>query len=358
MRIALFGFPMTGKSTVFSLLTGLEAPSHAARGEVVVGVSKVPDPRLDRLSDIYRPKKHTPATVEYIDLAGIEKGEVATGLPIDKLRTADALAHVVRGFGDDDVHHVEDTIDPKRDWETMETELLLADHTVAERRIGRLEELVGKPNREDERRELELLRKCLDALERGEPLRNIDLSDEEQLRVRGFAFLTMKPLLVIVNADEADGALLDRGPEAFGLEEAAARPDTEVVAMSAKIEAEIAHLDRENAEEFRADLGITEPALDRVIRASYRLLGNISFFTVSEDECRAWTIRRGSSARGAGGAVHTDIERGFIRAETVAYDDLVTVGSWAACRDKGTVRIEGKDYVVRDGDVIDFRFNV
>jgi len=358
MRIALFGFPMTGKSTVFSLLTGLTPPAHAGRGEVFVGVAKVPDPRLERLIAMYGPKKETPATVDYIDLAGIAKGEAAEALPIDKLRTADALAHVVRAFRDDGLHHVEETVDPVRDWETMETELLMADHTVAQRRVEKLEELVTKPNRDDERRELELLRKCLGALERGEPLRNVDLTEEERRRVRGFAFLTMKPLLVIVNADESDGAMLDRGAEAFGLEEAASRPDTEVVAMSAKIEAEIAHLDREHAEEFRADLGITEPALDRVIRASYRLLGKISFFTVGEDECRAWTIRRGMNAREAAGAVHTDIERGFIRAETVAYDDLVAAGSWSACRDKGTVRVEGKDYIVQDGDVIDFRFNI
>jgi GTP-binding protein YchF len=358
MRIALFGFPLTGKSTVFSLLTGVEHAAHTARGEVSIGIAKVPDPRLDHLSSIYRPKKHTPATVEYLDLAGIEKGEAATALPLDKLRNADALAHVVRAFRDESVHHVEDSIDPLRDFETMETELLLADHTVAQRRVEKLEELIRKKNRDEEIRELELLRDCLAALERGVPLRNLELSDDQRRRVRGFAFLTMKPLLVIVNADEADVEMVDRGADAFGLSELAGRPEVEVVAMSAKIESELAHLEPAFAEALRADLRITEPALDRVIRASYRLLGSISLFTVGEDECRAWTIRRGMNARASAGAVHSDIERGFIRAAVVAYDDLAAAGSWSACRDNGTVRVEGKDYVVRDGDVVDFRFNI
>jgi GTP-binding protein YchF len=357
MRIALFGFPMTGKSTLFTLLTGVEPPAHATRGEAVPGIAKVPDDRLVRLEQMYKPKKFTPATVEYVDLAGVEKGEAAE-MPLDKLRTAEALAHVVRGFRDESVPHAEGTIDPLRDCDTMETELLLADHTIAEKRVKRLEEAVRKVHRDEERRELELLKRCLESLERGEPLRNVAFGEEEMRMLRGFTFLTLKPLLVIVNADESDAARLEEGAAGFGLADFATRPATEVVAMSAKIEGEIAQLDRADADAFRSDLGIREPALERIIRASYRLLGQISFFTVGDDEVRAWTIHDGTVAQRAAGSVHSDIERGFIRAELTAYDDLMVAGSWAACRDAGTLRLEGKEYAVKDGDVINFRFNV
>lgn len=358
MRIGLFGFPRTGKSTLFSLLTGAAPPHAGGREEARIGIARVPDPRLDRLSAMYRPRKTTPATVEYVDLHGVAKGEAAEALPLDQLRVADALAHVVRGFRDEAVPHVEGPVDPARDVATMETELVLADHTIAERRIEKLDLSVRKAHRDDDRKELDLLRKCLQALERDVPLRNLEFSEEETRRLRGFTFLSLKPLLVVVNADEADASLLAGGAPAFGLEAATARPSTEVVCLSARIEGEIAQLEADEASAFRAELGIAEPALERMIRASYRLLGCISFFTVGDDECRAWTIHRGTRARPAAGAVHSDMERGFIRAELVAYDDLVAAGSWAACRDHGTLRLEGKDYVVRDGDVINFRFGV
>ena len=358
MRIGLFGFPQTGKSTLFGLLTGAAVPAHGGRGEVPVGVAKVPDPRLTRLSSMYKPKKTTPATVEYVDLGGVQKGEAADVLPLDQLRTVDALAHVVRAFRDEAVPHVEGPIDPARDAATMETELLLADHTIAERRLEKLEQNIKKMNREEDKKELELLRRCLSTLESETPLRNLELAEDDEKRLRGYTFLTLKPLLLIVNADEGEAAKLKEGAAAFGLEEMARRPHTEVVALSARIEAEIGQLDAADAAAFMADLGIAEPALDRSIRASYHLLGRISFFTVGEDECRAWTLRRGTPARKAAGVIHSDIERGFIRAEVVAYDDLVAAGSWAACRDKGTLRLEGKEYIFQDGDVTNFRFAV
>jgi len=358
MRIGLFGFPKTGKSTLFSLLTGAPPPVHGAREEVRVGMARVPDPRLDRLAEMYHPKKFTPATVEYVDIVGVEKGEAAEALPLDQLRTADALAHVVRGFRDDAIPHAEGPPDPPRDVSTMETELILADHTIASRRIERLELALKKAQRDEDRKELELLRKCLESLEREVPLRNLDFPEEDRKRLRGFTFLSLKPLLVVVNADEADAKLLAGGASSFGLAGLEGKPATEVVALSARIEGEIAQLDPGDAAAFRAELGIAEPALDRMIRGSYQLLGRISFFTVGDDECRAWTIREGTPARSAAGAVHSDIERGFIRAELVAYDDLVAAGAWAACRDRGTLRLEGKDYLVRDGDVINFRFGV
>jgi hypothetical protein len=217
---------------------------------------------------------------------------------------------------------------------------------------------VRKTNVEEDRRELALFQRVLTLLESETPLRNESFSDDELRVLRGYTFLSLKPLLVVVNAGEEDASRLGSGAQAFGLGAIAERPRTEVVALSAKIEAEIAQLDTADAEAFMTDLAITEPALDRLIRASYRLLGAISFFTVGEDECRAWTIRDGTPARRAAGTIHSDIERGFIRAELVAYDDLRAAGTWAACRDRGTLRLEGKEYVVRDGDVVNFRFNV
>jgi GTP-binding protein YchF len=358
VKIALFGFPLTGKTTLFELLTGVVARSHAAPGDALAGTSRVPDSRLDRLVEMYEPRRVTPATVEYLDLVGVEKGQASKVMPLDQLRTADALAHVVRAFEDESIPHTEGAIDPARDVDLLETEFILADHTVAERRIEKLELLVRKTNRDEDRRELALFRRALAVLERETPLRNEAFTENELRMLRGYTFLSLKPLLVVVNAGENEASRLDGGPAAFGLEAIASRPRTEVVALSAKIEAEIAELDSEHRNEFMEHLGIAEPALDRSIRASYRLLGAISFFTVGEDECRAWTIRHGTPARRAAGTIHSDIERGFIRAELVAYDDLRAAGVWNACRERGTLRLEGKEYVVRDGDVINFRFNV
>ena len=358
MRIGLFGFPMTGKSTLFQLLTGASTPSHAAPGEAHVGIVRVLDPRLDRLAEMYHPRKTTPATVEYMDLVGVEKGEAVKVLPLEKLRTVDALAHVARAFRDEAVPHVEGPVDPARDWATMETELLLADHTIAERRVEKLERMIRKTHRDEDAKEAMLLHRCLEALEREVPLRNLELTEDQTRHLRGYTFLSLKPLLLVVNVDEADASRLNEGAESLGLGELREKPATEVVAVSAKIEAEIAQLDTRDAEAFRADLDIAEPAQDRIIHASYRLLGRISFFTVGEEECRASTIRKGTRALAAADAIHSDMARGFIRAEVIPYDALVAAGSWSACREQGTVRLEGKEYVVQDGDVIHFRFNV
>ena len=358
MRIGLFGFPMTGKSTLFQILTGLEPSAHATPGEAQIGVTRVPDARLTTLSEMYSPKKTTPATIEYLDLAGMEKGQASKVLPLDQLRTADALAHVVRTFEDENIAHTEGSIDPARDVELMETEFILADHTVAEKCREKLSLQVTKTNTPEEKKELALFDRVVAALEEETSLRNVEFSEDDRRTLRGYTFLSLKPLLVVVNAGEGDAGRLDSGAEAFGLQQIAAKPSTRVVALSAQIEAEIAQLDDDDAAPFRTDLGIVEPALDRMIRASYDLLGRISFFTVGDDECRAWTIRRGTVARRAAGSVHTDIERGFIRAELIAYTDLIEAGSWNAGKDKGTLRLEGKDYVMADGDVVDFRFNV
>jgi GTP-binding protein YchF len=357
MKIGLFGFPMTGKSTIFHLLTGVEVTGFAKSGEARVAMTKVPDPRLERLTTMYGPKKKTHATVEYIDLVGVEKGEAAKALPLDQLRTADALVHVVRAFNND-VPRSRGSIDPAHDVAVMETEFILADLIVAEKRAEKLELQITKTNQDEDKKELALFRRIIEALESETPLRNLEFSEQEQFKLRGYTFLSMKPLLVAVNADEEDAPRLAEGAAAFGLEELAGHPQTEVVALSAKIEAEIAQLDAEDAASFMEDLGISEPALERMIRASYRLLGRVSFFTVGQDECRAWTIRIGTPARTAAGTIHSDIERGFIRAELVGCDDLFAAGSWSACRNRGALRLEGKNYVIQDGDVVDFRFNV
>jgi len=265
---------------------------------------------------------------------------------------------VVRGFQEASIPHSEGAIDPARDVDTMETEFILADLGVVEKRIEKLKLQIMKVQNDDDKKELAVLERCLEALENETPLRNLDLDPDDLRRIRGYTFLSLKPLLVVVNADEADADKLARGAAGFGLAALEQRPATHVIALSAKIEAEIAQLGPDEAAEFRSDLGIDDPALERVIQGSYDLLGLISFFTVGDDECRAWTIRKGTVAQKAAGVIHSDIERGFIRAELVAYDDLVEAGAWAACREKGTLRLEGKEYVFQDGDVVNFRFNV
>jgi GTP-binding protein YchF len=359
MKIGLFGFPLTGKSTLFRLLTGVDASQQrVARGEGAVGVARVPDPRLDRLAELFESPDRVPATIEYVDIAGMGKGEAVQVLPLDQLRTADALAHVVRAFDDESIPHSEGPIDPARDVAAMETEFILADQIIAERRIEKLEPLVMKANRDEDKQELELLRRIVTTLEDETPLRNLEFYDHELQLISGYTFLSLKPLLIVVNASESEAPKLAGGAAEFGLEEIADRTATGVTALSAKIEAEIAELEPEDAAVFMDELGIEQAALDRMIRASYRLLGRISFFTRNDKECRAWAIREGTVARAAAGAVHSDMERGFIRAELIAYGDLVAAGGWSECKEKGILRLEGKDYVMQDGDVVNFRFNV
>ncbi|PYT08986.1 MAG: redox-regulated ATPase YchF [Acidobacteria bacterium] len=360
MKIGLFGFPQTGKTTLFNTLTGASAAVGATgRPETHVGVARVPDERLDRLSAMFRPKKTTHATIEYIDPIGVEKGEARKSDSfLQELKQAEALAHVVRGFENDSVPHSQGTIDPRRDVETMETELILADHTLAVRRAERLEQSIRKSGREEDRRELELIRRCIDALERETPLREIPFTDEDSRRLRGFAFLSAKPLLIVLNAGEKDAGRLESALAERGLTRFAGKKEMAVCAASAQIEMEIARLEPPDARAFMDELGLGEPALDRIIRSSYALLGLVSFFTVGEDECRAWTIRDGTRALQAAGTIHSDIERGFIRAEVVEWKALLEAGSLAAARERGKLGLEGKDYRVRDGDVVHFRFNI
>ena len=359
LRAGLIGFPSSGKTALFQLLTSArEAPRTGGRQEAHVGVSRVPDERLDRLTALFNPKKHTPATVEFADMggaAGARTGAAAL-LDVAPFRNADALLHVVRMFRDPAVPHAAGSIDPARDVRTMEEEVILADLGVVERRLERLERDLKKSSAApDLKKEQEILLRCRGLLEEGKPLRTLDLPPEDARRLRGFQFLSAKPLLIVLNLDEADLAQSDNAVALAGISEYVQGANTRAVPICAKIELEIAQLDPADAAAFLADLGLRESGLDRVIRASYELLGYISFFTVGEDENRAWSIPRGTNAQNAGGEIHTDIQRGFIRAEVVRYEHLLARGTLAACRDHGELRLEGKEYIVLDGDVINFR---
>jgi len=360
MKAGIIGLPSSGKSTLFHLLTGAPAPPSGGRPEARLGVARVPDPRVEALAVMYRPRKKTPATVEYVDVPGVAKGEGSALVDLPALRGVDALVHVVRAFESATVSHPDGSVDPLRDAKMLELELILADLGMVERRLERLEAGIKKTRRADDVAEREVFVKLKDALEAERPLRDVvpGLTEEERKRLRSYSFLSEKPLLLVVNMGEDDVRDAAAWLERRGLAGFASAPGMALCPVSAPIEAEMAQLSGEDARAFRDDLRLEEPGLDRVIRTSYALLGLVSFLTAGEDECRAWTIRRGTKAQQAAGAVHSDIERGFIRAEVVAYDDLMAAGSLPACRERGTLRLEGKDYVVRDGDVINFRFNV
>ena len=356
MQLGILGFPKVGKTTLFNILTASQQATDkfSASRQTNVGIAQVPDARLVQLRDLFRPKKFTPATVEYVDIPGIRKGEGAESLDLGKLRTVDALVHVVRAFEDPELPHPQGSVDPARDLANLELELILADHELVERRLERLAQSQKRGLKPEEERERDLLAgTVLPALEAERPMREVELSADDERRLRGFQLLSARPLLVVLNVGEADLG----GADAAGLGYRQS-PGSEAVVVSAPIEQEIAGLAPEEQRELLEGLGLAEPSLDRVIRASYHLLGLISFFTVGEDEVRAWTLRRGARARDAAGAIHSDIERGFIRAEVVEWDELVRRGTLAACRAAGSLRLEGKEYEVRDGEVMHFRFNV
>ena len=359
LRAGLIGLASAGKTTLFRLLTraGDAGGRTDGRDDATVGLARVPDPRLDRLTGLFSPRKHTPATVNFVDMASRRGAGAGTLVDVTPYRTADALLHVVRAFRDDAVPHPAETIDPERDAGALEDELILADLAVAERRIERIDKDRRKGAWKGDAAEIDVLRRCAGALEDGTPLRALELGTADTKRLRGFQFLSAKPLLLVVNVDEADAAVsTGDAVRAAGLDGFVQRPAVRALTVCAKIELEIAELDPEDAAAFLADLGLRETGLDRVIRAAYDLLGYLSFFTAGEDECRAWSIPAGTVAQDAAGEIHSDLARGFIRAEVVACERLLARGSLAACRRHAEVRLEGKEYVVRDGDVINVRF--
>lgn len=366
--LVIIGLPSSGKTTVFNALTGSQAEIGAFSTDATepnLATVKVPDSRLDVLTEMFQPQRRVPADVQYLDVAGVAKGIAEKGMSgslLGHLSQADALVLVVRAFADENVPHVEGSIDPERDVETLTMELLFSDLAGVEKRLERIRHQLPKLSgreREATERERALMERLHGALEAEMPIREIlpELEPEDVKTLRGFGFLTAKPLLILLNVGEdqmgevAD-ALLARVAGRF------ARPGVAIEALGGQIEMEIGRLDPADTSEFMNDLGIAESSRDRIIRTSFELLGLMPFFTVGPDECRAWTIRRGATAVEAAGEIHSDIQRGFIRAEVVAYDDLVSAGGMAEVKKVGRFRREGKEYIVQDGDVINFLFNV
>ena len=365
LEVGIVGLPNVGKSTLFNAITkaGAEAANYPfCTIEPNVGVVAVPDPRLEVLHKMYDSKKTTPASVRFVDIAGLvkgaSKGEGLGNKFLEHIRQVDAVAHVVRCFEDGNITHVEGGIDPLRDIDIIQTELCLADLEVIEKRITKVTKLL-KSGSKEAKEEDAVLNKVKAALDEGKAARSAGLTEDELEIIKDANLLTLKPVLYVANVAEDEVATAEKENQHVAkVKEFAATEGAEVVVISAKVESEIAELDEAEAKEFLEEMGLSESGLDKLIKAAFELLGLLTFLTAGPDECRAWTITKGTTAPKAAGKIHTDIERGFIRAEIVNYDDLVAAGSTAAAREKGQVRLEGKDYVMQDGDVTYFRFNV
>jgi GTP-binding protein YchF len=355
MKTAIIGLPMTGKTSLFTILTGVHQETRIGSTAARTGVARVPDARLEALGKLFEPPKVTHATVEYVDMPSISKESLRDASSIASLRNVDAFAHVVRLFADETVPHEKGSVDPLRDVDDLETELILSDLVVVEKRLERLEKDRKKIKNPELDREFELLMQCKATLEENRPLRQLALEGEDEKRIRGFQFLSQKPMLYVLNLGEEEASRLHERELEYCNGPLAGRAHTAVSAVCGKIEAELAELPRAEQQDYLASYGLAESGLERLITATYSLLGLMSFLTAGEDECRAWTIPMNSTAVKAAGAIHSDFEKKFIRAEVVNWKTLIDLGGYSGARDKGQLRLEGKEYIVKDGDVLVIR---
>ena len=355
MKTAIIGLPMVGKTSLFTILTGVHQETHIGSTAARVGVSKVPDQRLDELAKLFEPPKITYATVEYVDMPPISKENLRDPSYLASLRVVDAFAHVLRLFPDETVPHEKGSVDPVRDLEDVETELILSDLVVVEKRLERLDKDRKKIKNPELDHEFALLEKCKAALEANQPLRQLELDAEDEKRIRGFQFLSQKPMLYVLNLGESEAGKLHAREKEYREGPLAGRKHTSATAVCGKIEAELAELPPEEQRDYLASYGLSESGLERLISATYALLGLMSFLTAGETEVRAWTVPMHSTAQKAAGAIHSDFEKKFIRAEVVNWKALVDHSGYPGVREKGLLRLEGKEYIVKDGDVLVIR---
>jgi GTP-binding protein YchF len=369
LKVGIVGLPNVGKSSLFNALTAVGAPSENypfCTVEPNVGTVEVPDARLDRIRELSQSKARVATVIQFVDIAGLvegaSQGEGLGNKFLGNIREVDAIAHVLRCFDDPDVTHVMGSVDPVRDRGVVETELALSDLESVQRRIEKVEKK-AKSGEKEAIREKGILDRCLAALQEGHPVRELEFGEEDKLILKGFQLLTAKPVLYVANVTETDLPEAENDwtrklRAAIEQDSPAAHEQEAVVTICSTLEAELSEMEPESRLEFLADLGLQEPGLNRMIRASYELLGLATFFTTGENESRAWTVPEHCTAAQAAGTIHSDFERGFIRAETIHYDEFLKIGSWKAARDSGLLRSEGRDYPVVDGDIMLFRFNV